>query len=194
MTTDTETTTNETASVTAPAPLILSADDVAALRSCEAISFHRRKDGSLIRAMLDTIGIDRTYTDRQQRLFPESRDTGHADRARLIRVTSSIYGYRDHDSDMSWTHHSDPQAVCSALISAAQHHALWTTIAFLIRPGDRLHLSWIANNSTDLLRQAELHQDYLHLVVVRGQRQMTFAVADEVSPPHFPVRMIRRYG
>lgn len=187
-------TTAETATVTSVEQLTLSTDDVTALRTCESISFHRRQDRSFIRATLDTIVDTRTYSAKEQRLFPETRDIGHADRARVIPVTSSIYGYRDGGTETSWTHRTYPQALCSALISAARYHDLWPTIATAIRPGDRLHLSWIANNTTETLRQAGLHQDYLHLTAVRDQRQLTFHVADEVSPPHFPVRMIRRHG
>ena len=186
--------TSATASIAAtPHQRTLTTDEVSALRTGEAISFHHRQDGPFIRATLDTIAATRTYTAREQRLFPETRDTGHADRARIIPVTSSIFGYND-EGVTGWTHHDHPDALCVAMINAATHHDLWPTIAALVRPGDRLHLHWIANNSTDLLRQAELVQDYLHLAVIRAGRSMTFAVADEVCDPHFPVRMIRRHG
>lgn len=171
----------------------LTVEDVAALRTCESLGFHYRKGKSYILAALDTVVSTRTYTAREQRLFPDTRNVGHGDRGRVIPATGSIYAYGE-TGGSGWTHRTYPAASCFASIHSALHSPLWPTTASLIRPGDRLHLGWTANNDTELLRQNGLHQDYLHLTVTRGQRELTFAVTDQVSDSYSPARMIRRHG
>lgn len=180
--------------ITSVQALTLSADDVAALRACESVSFHLRKGNAWIQPMLDTVLDTRTYSAREQQLFPDTRNTGAGDRARIITATSSILGYSEEGTGVGWTKHTHPGAACVAMISAARHHEVWPTLAGLIRPGDRLHLGWTASNDTDLLRQAGLHHDYLHLVVLRGERKLTFALTDQIAPAGFPLRMIRRHA
>lgn len=172
----------------------LTAEDVAALRECESVSFHHRLGNAYIRAMLDTVLDQRTYSKRQQKLFPETRDTGSGDRARIIGVASSIYAYSETGSGTGWTDRTEPAASCFGSITSARHSDIWPTIASLIRPDDQLHLRWIANNESDRLREAGLHYDQLRLTIHRGQRKLTFALADQISPANSLVRMIRRNG
>jgi hypothetical protein len=190
----TTTTTRSGTGGDAAARLVLDDDAVAALRCCDAVDFHHTKAVRFIRATLDAIPSSRVYTSREQRLFPEVRDTGAGDRARIIPVVSSVHGFSERNDGETWTRDEARDVTCSALISSAHLNPLWPTLAATIRRGDVLHLLWTANDDTELLRSAGLRQDYLRLRVIRGERELTFGVIDQVGPANSVMRMIRRHG
>lgn len=166
----------------------LAMDDVYALRRADVLTLrHRFGTGEILAQLTD----EGPHSLRLQDVFPEIENTGHGTRARIIRATSSILSFGDDDDEPSWTDQDAPRARCTATIYANQDPA-WTTVASLLRQGDKLHLSWTGSDDTALLSSHQLHHDRLDLVVRRRSRRLTFAVANQVS--YDAMRMVCRYG
>jgi hypothetical protein len=199
MTTDTttDTTTTDTTTTGTDAVLgVLSADDLAALRRAEDVTFYHHDGTAFIRLGLGMgMGTPRVYTPRQQLLFPDTSSARPtADRVRDIPVASGVSGYDDGGRGDMWTSRDAPNVVCFASpYVAAQRNRLWVTITDSLRRGDQLTLLWLADANYDLLRENGLHRDVLSLLVRRGGKELEFHVQEQVNYDQ-PGRMIRRHG
>lgn len=194
-TTDTATTTTDTATTLG----VLTADDLAALKLADSVSFHHStpdNGGPVIR--LHLVGgysdVPRIFTAKEQRVFPMSGILGDRDRYREIAVESSAYGYGA-DGRSGFRSDDRPRLACFEMIHSAQVSDTWGTIVRLLKSGDRLTLSWIADNNTDNVRNSGLHNDELRLFVCRAgqQKPYVFHVASSVCPDN-SARMIKENG
>lgn len=187
----------EPATDTTPAPGTLTTEDIAALRMAEDVTFHHHDGKAFIRLYIGRGGNNppRVYTVREQRLFAEN-DSYVADRTRTIPVPSHIYGYNDRSATdgSSWTEATHPHVACYASpYGAARYSRKWRTLAEMLRGGDEVSLLWTADNNTDNIRQAGLHNDELALLVNRRGKRLEFHVDYSVGPDN-TARMIRRSG
>lgn len=171
----------------------LSADDVRALRTADTVSFHYYDGRGYIQLTIDgeRSGTLRVLSVADQRAFPQRVDMS-AERRRMIDVTTEILGYGA-DGWTGWSHETEPRAAAFEMVHAAQYSDVWTTLASLIRKGDRLTLKWTADNNTDITRNAGLHSDHLQLIIVRGDARLTFNLVTAVRLDN-SARMIRRNG
>ena len=171
----------------------LSKEDVAALRMATAVTFHYFRGFSFIRAHLDPIG--QPFTRREQILFPE-KYAGSRNQSREIPVSSSVTGYTARGG--TWrVDPEDTQAAAFYMIHSAQYAETWSTVAALLTTGQVVSLRWIADNNTDVLRDAGLHADELRLKTsytsITDKRTRVFHIGAQVSPDN-SARMIRRNG
>lgn len=182
MTTTTETTMNE-----------LTRDDITALRKADSWTLHTNAHhGVTIRAYTRTYDPHNVFTRAQQLLYP----TPHTDRERLrdVAATASITAYGPGltgSGGWSWNSRTDapgPGCFYSVYDTGVRH-----TIAQALRPGERLHIEWVADNNTDTIRGASLHCDQVKLHVCNGDgaRIRTYLVGVQVSPDN-SARMIRQ--
>lgn len=168
--------------------------DVAALRTAERVTFHYHGGRSYIRAGLDTPYEPKVYSAREQRVFPETRDAGASERARIIECGVDLRGYTYEEDSELWYGDPDERAACYASIAAPRRSRTWRTVVDLLRVGDRLALLWVADNNTTVIREADLHADSMNLLVKRGQtRTLEFALDYRITPDN-TARMIRRFG
>lgn len=163
-------------------------DDVIALSNANSVAFHHHAGNAWITACISRS----TYSARDKTLFPEP-GPAFGERGRVIACGSAIYGYTvDGHAACAWSHRDSPNAECSYMVRSARFHEPWKTVASLLRKGDRLTLSWTADNNTGVVR-AGLHADDLKLVIDRGDWRMTFIIAHSVTPDD-SARMVRRTG
>jgi hypothetical protein len=158
---------------------ILTREQLRAIRKAQSISFHGNslvgRDGKLYDEHTIRAGLDRSGNDTVVE----------------IRVNGS-FG--------RWNHYGrrTDTGKCTgfAMISASQHSPAWRTIAGLMREGDELHLSWLADyHNNGYVNAVGLHADVLKLTIVRkspttGKKsEMHFEVEMGVSPDN-SARMI----
>jgi len=177
--------------------MALTADDIAAFKLADSVTFHHYEGRSFIRAHLDNTSGERIFTAREQRLFQSERDSN--DRHREITCDVTMYGYSQNGFE-SWNLESAPGASAFHYGFAAKYDKPWQTIAGLLRAGDRLRLEWVADNNNDNVRGVGFHCDELRLIVVRTNKRtdashdtMTFRIVTQVGPDN-SARLIRRYG
>lgn len=185
-------------------PQILTTDDVAALRKADSVTFHYFRGAGVIRAHLrgGYSNPPRIYTAREQRMFPNT-DSYSADRMREISVQTVLSGYasggetawRMTDSGSSHTGGADSNPAAFHMEHSGQYSPTWQTIARAIHSGDRIRLTWTADNNNETFRLASLHADELHLIIMRADAKphATFLVDHSVTPDN-SARMIQRYG
>jgi hypothetical protein len=171
---------------------VLTRDDLTALRLADAVTFHHSnitEGGPRISLHLETRMSDepRIFTASQQRVFPTADGRN---RIRDIRLESSAYGYAS-DGASGWRSADAPHLACFYMIHSAQFSACWPTIPRLLKVGDRLGLHWVADNNTETLTGAGLHNDELRLYVHRAGNRLVFPIATSVCPDN-SARMIRR--
>lgn len=173
------------------APYILSRDDVYALTRADQVSFNTNHGASYIRATLVSPGAQpRIYRTNEQRVFPEQRESG--DRTRRIACGTNVYGFAV-GNERAWAHDTAPAVVCHAMVHSARHHPVWQTVAGLIKPGDLLTLSWIADRATVAADHYDLHHDTLSLVIHRDTGRLDFLLIADVGEDN-RMRMVRRHG
>jgi hypothetical protein len=175
----------------APPVAALTADDLAALRRTDELSFHLYKGRYFIRLYLRSFGEQRIYTASEQRLFPNT-DTGLG-RTREIDVSGNTSGYVDHDDDggQRWWGHDTTSAFYSL---NGQYNDMWNTIKGLLKAEDELTLLFSGGAyNNGYTRPAGLHADRLSLAVKRGNRKMTFIVGVSVTADN-TARMVKRHG
>jgi hypothetical protein len=175
-------------------PLTLDGDDVAALRLADCVSFCRHEQQNYILAWLRGGHEDdlRVFTAQEQRLFPGTAP--HIpDRKRRIDCAGSVYGYPPEDNQRAWDHLTKPGVICYEPNVGGRYSDTWTTLAGLLKPGDRLWLRWTADISQALRHDYGLHRDTLHLIIQRGEERLTFLLADRVTVNN-SARMIRPYS
>jgi hypothetical protein len=180
-----------TTTTVAPA---LDTDALAALREADSLTFHVHQGRGFIRAYLDA-HRDNIYTAREQRLFATPQE--HGGRRREIPCEYGAMGYRVH-GETAWTAAGAPHMAAYASVTSSRYgDGTWSTTAAALRVGDRLYLSWVADNNTVTLDTYGLHADYLTLRATRGEagkeRALAFHVAHSVAPDN-TARMIRRNG
>jgi len=177
---------------TAAEPGVLARDDLTALRLADAVTFHHNTiadGGPRISLHLESRMSDepRIFTATQQRVFPTADGRG---RIRDIRLESATSGYPTGGSP-GWSSADAPHLSCFYMIHSAQFTECWPTIPRLLKVGDRLALRWVADNNTEILTDAGLHNDELRLYVHRAGGRLVFPIATSVSPDN-SARMIRR--
>jgi hypothetical protein len=181
---------------TTTAVATLGADAVAALRAADSLSFHVHDGHASIRAYRER-GSEGIYTAREQRLFPNARDFAWS-RFREIEAEFAAHGYGE-GSGISWSTgwgEGAPGLAAYTSISGTDYaDGTWPTVANALRVGDTLTLSWVADNNSDVIRDAGLHTDRLTLCVTRGEggKRYAFHVREQTGPDN-SARMIRRNG
>jgi len=156
---------------------ILTREQLRAIRKAQSISFHGNslvgRDGKLYDEHTIRAGLDRSGSDTVVE----------------IRVNGA-FGRWD-----SFGHHTG-KATGFAMIGSSQFSPTWRTIAGLLREGDEIHLSWLADHhSNGYVHAVGLHVDVLKLTIVRkspttGKKsEMHFEVEIGVSPDN-SARMI----
>jgi hypothetical protein len=171
----------------------LTADDVTALRIADGISLHYYDAACYIHGYLVSASQSlRIYSPREQRIFHDRTNRGAGERARSIRCGVSVSGYQG-DSLSMGTLRDAPHAACFASIVAPRHRVEWQTITGLLKPGDQLILSWVADNNNATIREADLHVDEVALRIPRTKRVLVFRLVTAITPDN-TARMIRRYG
>ncbi len=182
---------------TTTAVAALDAEALAALRAADSLSFHTHDGRAFIRAYRER-GSGGVYTAREQRLFPDARDFAWS-RFREIETNFFASGYGDGSTSWStgWGEGAPRLAAYASISGKDYGDGTWPTIAQALRPGDTLSLSWVADNNSDVIRDAGLHTDRLTLRVTRGygdkRKQYAFHVDERTSLDN-SARMIRRNG
>ena len=162
----------------------LTADDIAALRAADSVTFHAYHGRGFVRAHKRPGPGRDTFSTREQRLYSEP--DGPTERTREITVDYSAYSY-DRPGALAAT-----QWAAFHMIHMAQYSPTWQTIVALLHTGDVLRLDWIASGgSNQYVTDAGLHADELRLQVERRARIMTFSVGHSVTPDN-SARMIHR--
>ena len=106
----------------------LTADDIAALKLADTVTFHFYAGEGYVRAHLRNTLQERIFTAHEQRVFPVSDH----DRERRIAVQTTMFGYGDDmHGNGGWRLNTEPKAAAFASISACS--AIWQTIASLLR-------------------------------------------------------------
>lgn len=170
---------------------VLTRDDIAALRAADDVTLHVFKGRGCVRARLRGYSAQpRIYSAREQRLFPDV-DAQLDWRTRDVVASHSVVGYSERAS-MEWSDRSDPNYYAYA---SFVDEAVWRTIAGVMRPGDSVHLSWIADNNCGNTREVGFHHDELRLLLTgpEGKNRRTFLARVEVGPDN-TARMVQRYG
>lgn len=169
----------------------VTADDVAALRGADSVTFHVHDGRGYIRAYLNT-PMHRVLTRRQQQVFGEESPLPEQ-RMREITCEWLASGFGENGA-RSWSTDDASNMSAYANVSAGQiSDGLWNTTATLITPGDVLTTVWCADNNTDVIRDAGLHSDRLTLRAENGKRERRFHVETSVGRDN-SARMIRRDG
>jgi hypothetical protein len=171
-------------------PEPLTADDVAALRAADQVTFSHYEGSATIRAYFRG---NRPATARIWTLFPTPEHG--TERSRTVNTGASVRGYNNSGESMAmWTATEEDHAVtCFYFLYSAQLTETWTTIASLLRAGDTLTLLWVADNNSAHIREAGLHSDLLELRATSAKGvTRTFNVGAQVSPDN-SARMIRRH-
>lgn len=160
-----------------PAVDQLTAEDIAALRMAESVTFHHYDGQSVIRVQIRGHGEPVIFTARQQRLFPKP-GTFDSERMREIACDHSINSYqgiREPRTTQCFT----------GFLSLPPAH--WHTIAGSLRKGETIELQWVGSNNNQYEDDAGLHHDALYLKA--GQR--VYLVDTSVCPDN-TARMIRQ--
>lgn len=175
-------------------PLVLTSDDLKALRQADKIVLRHFKGEGGIEAYLDG-GWDRDnpriLTPAQQRLFPETRDWDR-DRGRTITVASTVASYRED----SLRRAEGAQVSGFHMVSSAQYSDTWRTLAQMLRVGDEVQINFIGNGSSNgYTKKAGLHADEVRLRIKRkGQdRDLVFLVSTSVCEDN-TARMVKING
>lgn len=148
----------------------LTTDDIQALRTATAVSFHQGDLGTFLRASFDNDVV----TTKNVVAFPD-RDE-----------------YRGRERTIWLSDQPSENFYAFAMITSAQYHSDWITVAKLLRKNDVLRFVWHEDYGTnDLLREHGLHADELQLHVTRGKTQLTFTVAQSTCLDN-TARMIRK--
>jgi hypothetical protein len=174
----------------------LNNSELAALRMADTVNFHVTDGRAFIRAHRHApSGI---YTAREQHIFPTAQEYGGRFREIPCDIRAMGYGYND-SIGIEWTTENTdaPKLAAFASVSGTLYgDNTWPTTAQALRVGDRLCLSWTADNNNTTIREANLHSDRLTLRVTRGEkkpRHLAFFVAQTVTHNN-SARMIRRDG
>lgn len=173
----------------------LSPTDAKAIKKADSIVLRYREGVATIEATLrNTLDQDRIFTAAEQRTFPETDPYSlNGDRSRIIEVEGAIWSYSDGSHDRS--SQVDPKKAQGFwMASSAKFNATWRTIAFLLRPGDEVTVSFVGNaNSNELTREANLHADKVELHVKRGDNRLVFMVDVSVCRNN-SARMVKPRG
>ena len=125
----------------------LSRQDIAALRKADDLVFTHRDGASYIRAI-------KRVTDKDKQRDPWADDKEH-------RINADVE-FRDYKNEFL---HGNWSAF--EMFNGAQYSRQWQTIAGFLRPLDQLTLMWTANNNSQILDEANLHNDMLRVHVKR---------------------------
>ena len=86
-------------------------------------------------------------------------------------------------------------ATCFAWVSTAQMDPEWRTVVASLRVSDAVSLAWVANNDSEVTRNAGLHSDFVRLVARRltrsGKGREYHWRVDSQTGPNNSARMIR---
>lgn len=174
----------------------ITADDVAALRTADSVSFHYYEGRSYIHAGIGNYGNlnGRIYSAKEQRIFP-ANGAGTSDRTREIACKVRMHGYKvaNVSGALGWTLDSRPNSSAFAHRGTAQYNDVWKTIAAIISAGSTITLEWTADNNTENISQVGFHADELRIKVNRGKQTYVFLLEYQVGPDN-TARMIRMNG
>jgi hypothetical protein len=169
--------------------MVLTADDLAALRKASGVVFQTTRDGSAIRAILDKGRYSdqvAVYTAREQRLFAETRsyDMG---RERTIKCHARCVAYGGDDNrrmrDGFTAFHFDQFA----------YDTDWQSIAATLRVGDTVTLCWVASNNSENMTNVGYVRDELRIEFGNDSRKRTFLVDVQCGPCN-SARMVKPGG
>lgn len=166
----------------------LTAEDAAAFRMAESVSFHTYDGRSFVRLYLDSFaGANRVWTVREQNIFPHLGEVLPHCRHREIEVSPQhvrLEDYSGRDGDYS----AYAGGRCSV------DPGVWRTIARTIRKGDTLGFRWIAGNDSDVMRDAGLSRDELRFGAEGPDRKNTrwWVVETVITRADSGARMVNR--
>jgi hypothetical protein len=169
--------------------------ELAALRMADQVNFHVYNGRGFIRAHRNAAsGI---YTAREQHIFTTPQEYGGRFREISCDFRAMGYAYNE-GGGVEWsTETGTPGLAAFASVSGTTYgDNTWPTTAQALRVGDRICLSWMADNNNTVIREAGLHSDRLTLRVTRGDakpRHLAFIVAQAITPDNSG-RMVRRNG
>jgi len=144
----------------------LTTDDIKALRQATSVTFHFLTDeGTTVTARRDT----------KDSVFGDSTAERHLD---TEKAAFTLHGP---------SKGKPAKAVCSI---NAQHNELWNTVVTDLRVGDKLTPLWVANNDTEVLKEAGLHNDEFYLNVNRGDKTKTYWLDARITPDGSTAAMI----
>ena len=121
--------------------------EITALRKADDIVFTHREGASYMRAI-------KRVTQAEKNKDPWADD-------KEIRINTGA-DFRDYKNEFL-----KDQWHAFEMFHGAQHSRQWQTIAGFLRPLDQLTLCWVANNNSQILDEANLHNDMLRLHVLR---------------------------
>jgi hypothetical protein len=160
----------------------LSADDVAALRMADSVSFSVYEGEAYIVAYLNKrFSPNPIFSVKEQKLF-EADDHDFRERSRKIICDSHrVINYQPHDSDAQYRCHHYDQF----------RNAEWVTAANALRVGEQLTLEWVAGNDPIERKEGDWHRDELRLVAgKRVGKSRTWLIDVYVGPDNLN-RMVR---
>jgi hypothetical protein len=177
--------------------MALTADDLAAWRIADSYSLHTNKDhdcgaNTLIRLYCKAYGDPAVFTTRQQILFPDPHML-HQTRVRDLFVEGRATGYKDASTAWSWPSWSgaDDQEPVPSCFYSGYDMRVWATIGRALRVGSVLRVLWVADNNTEIARDAGLHLDSVDLEAVTGKHTDRWNVGHETCRDN-TARMIKR--
>lgn len=164
----------------------LTADDVAALRAADNVTFHVHLRNGYIRAHLHSWSGERVLTARDHRLFPQV-DNITGDRERTIACDWKAFGF----NGLGMRELADVGAFAS-VINTAFSYGAWPSTARTLRTGDAVRLVWLADGgNTTHVEAAGLHVDELKLEITSPRRAEPLIVhVDTRINPGNSARMI----
>ena len=151
----------------------LTTDDIKALRQATSVTFHftavgQGDDGTTVTARRDT------------------KDSVFGDSTAERRFDTEKAAFTLHGPQRS-SRGGPAKAVCNF---NAEHNDLWNTVVADLRVGDKLTPLWVANNDTEILKEAELHNDEFYLKVNRGDKTKTYWLDARITPDGSTAAMI----
>lgn len=153
----------------------LSRLDITALKKADDIVFIQRDGESYIRAI-------KRRTDAEKEKNPWSEDREHR-----INTDGELRDYKSEFMQNNWS--------AFQMFSSAQYSRQWQTFAGFLRPLDQITLMWAANNNSQILDEAGLHNDMLRLHVKRitkSNKTKNFVfLMDVTTSKNNTARMIR---
>lgn len=142
----------------------LTTDQAKAIRSADYIVFHYREGRSYLRACKEKVGVWKATHEIEIDCGIELSNSERT--LGKIRSASHIANFLDYRGHVN-------------------------TVIQSIRKGDKLTLSWRSGNNNNVITNAGLYQDELHLIIDRNGKKSYYMIAVQVSPNN-TARMVKQ--
>ena len=140
----------------------LTTEEVAAIKSADVLVFHYRNGQSFIRTL-------------KEKEMSSSEETGKIGCATQVDKYGKLGDVRSASHVMNFIQDND--------------HML--TILHNLSKGKKIKLVWICNNNNNLLRDAGLYNDELHLQIIDDKGNMKSFIVDKVVSANNTAKMIK---